>query len=139
MSATIPEAITASQYSNLLVCDPETCATLIQQRQSSRLDRYDEVWDGVYIMSPNANDELAYFASTRLRCSLERVVWSNQSGIFCELAGYEVAVQVLKHRRGAPGAVARLRIVAARDGAPLRAVGSFQQLLTRGSSCTSFA
>ena len=71
-------------------------------------------------LSADANDELAYFASTRLRCSLERVIWSNQSGIFCELAGYEVAAQVLKHRRGAPGAVARLRIVAARDGAPLR-------------------
>ena len=71
-------------------------------------------------LSQTANNELAYFASTRLRCSLERVIWSNQSGIFCELAGYEVTVQVLKHRRAAPGAVANLRIVAARDGAPLR-------------------
>lgn len=71
-------------------------------------------------LSAVASNELAYFASTRLRCALERVVWSNQSGIFCELAGYEVAAHVLKHRRGAPGSVARLRIVSAREGAALR-------------------
>lgn len=71
-------------------------------------------------LSGAASNELAYFASTRLRCALERVVWSNQSGIFCELAGYDVSAQVLKHRRGAPGGVARLRVVAAREGEALR-------------------
>jgi hypothetical protein len=59
---------------------------------------------GVY-----ANTELAYFASTRVRCAIDRVVWSG-SGVLCELQGYEVLVHVLKHRRAAPGATARLGI-----------------------------
>ncbi len=56
-----------------------------------------------------AATELAYFASTRVRCAIDRVVWSG-SGVLCELQGYEVLVHVLKHRRAAPGATARLGI-----------------------------
>jgi hypothetical protein len=67
-----------------------------------------------------ASTELAYFASTRVRCAIDRVVWSGNSGVLCELAGYEVRTQVIKHRRAAPGATARLRIVDERSGTPLR-------------------
>jgi hypothetical protein len=56
-----------------------------------------------------ANTELAYFASTRVRCAIDRVIWSG-SGVLCELQGYEVLIHVLKHRRAAPGATARLGI-----------------------------
>jgi hypothetical protein len=56
-----------------------------------------------------ANTELSYFASTRVRCAIDRVVWSG-SGVLCELQGYEVLIHVLKHRRAAPGATARLGI-----------------------------
>lgn len=57
----------------------------------------------------HATTELAYFASTRVRCAIDRVVWSG-SGVLCELQGYEVLIHVLKHRRAAPGATARLGI-----------------------------
>lgn len=67
-----------------------------------------------------AGTELAYFASTRVRCAIDRVVWSGDSGVLCELAGYEVNALVIKHRRAAPGAAARLRIVDERNGALAR-------------------
>jgi hypothetical protein len=57
----------------------------------------------------DAATELAYFASTRVGCAIERVLWSGGSGVLCELTGYEMSARVLKHRRAAPGAVARLR------------------------------
>jgi hypothetical protein len=59
----------------------------------------------------HANTELAYFASTRIRCAIDSVLWSGNGGVLRELAGYEVNAHVLKHRRAAPGATARLRII----------------------------
>ena len=58
----------------------------------------------------NANNELAYFASTRTRCAIDRVVWSGQ-GVLCEMGGYEINAHVVKHRRAASGATARLKAV----------------------------
>jgi len=40
-----------------LVTDPDLSATLIQDRQACGIDHHDEVWEGVYVMSPIANDE----------------------------------------------------------------------------------
>ncbi|HEV3155145.1 MAG TPA: hypothetical protein VGZ02_15155 [Candidatus Baltobacteraceae bacterium] len=71
-------------------------------------------------LGTQAGTELAYFASTRVRCAIERVLWSGGSGVLCELDGYEVGAHVLKHRRAAPGAVARVRIARECNGAPLR-------------------
>jgi hypothetical protein len=65
--------------------------------------------ESLLIVTPvQATTELAYFATTRVRCSLDRALWSASAGIF------------LKHRRAAPGAFARLRIVEAseRTGEP---------------------
>lgn len=56
--------------------------------------------------------ELSYFASTRVRCAIDRVVWAGK-GPMTALAGYELHAHVLKHKRAAPGAVARLQIGAA--------------------------
>jgi Uma2 family endonuclease len=41
----------------MLIDDPKLEAKLLKKRQLSGGDRYDEVWDGVYILSPLANDE----------------------------------------------------------------------------------
>lgn len=41
----------------LLVCDPKDAARMIARRKALGHDRFDEVWDGVYVMSPIANDE----------------------------------------------------------------------------------
>jgi Uma2 family endonuclease len=41
----------------LQIDDPKLVAKLLKKRRLSGGDRYDEVWDGIYIMSPLANDE----------------------------------------------------------------------------------
>jgi Uma2 family endonuclease len=41
----------------VLVCDEQIADELIAKRQASGGDRYDEVWNGVYVMSPIANNE----------------------------------------------------------------------------------
>ncbi len=40
-----------------LICDPEQVEALIRRRREMGGDRYDEVWDGLYIMSPAASPE----------------------------------------------------------------------------------
>lgn len=41
----------------LWVHDPLIASQLIAQRKTQGLDRYDEVWDGVYVMTPMAGNE----------------------------------------------------------------------------------
>jgi Uma2 family endonuclease len=41
----------------MLITDPQVEAELIADRQARGIDLYDEVWEGVYVMSPIANDE----------------------------------------------------------------------------------
>jgi Uma2 family endonuclease len=38
-------------------CDPRDAEALLQRRKALGLDRHDEVWDGVYVMAPLADDE----------------------------------------------------------------------------------
>ncbi|GAC1339287.1 MAG: hypothetical protein NVSMB14_05710 [Isosphaeraceae bacterium] len=47
----------------LLVTDPLVEEELIADRRARGIDRYDEVWEGVYVLSPLANDEHQYLAS----------------------------------------------------------------------------
>ena len=42
---------------SVVVNDENFANELIAQRQASGADRYDEVWEGVYMMSPIANNE----------------------------------------------------------------------------------
>ena len=41
----------------LLVTDPRDQQRLIAERQASGADRFDEVWEGTYVMAPLADDE----------------------------------------------------------------------------------
>lgn len=41
----------------LVICDSELSRELIDERKRLGLDGHDEVWDGVYVMSPLADDE----------------------------------------------------------------------------------
>ncbi|MDQ3440699.1 MAG: Uma2 family endonuclease [Planctomycetota bacterium] len=41
----------------LVVTDPDLRERLIAERQASGGDRFDEVWEGTYVMAPLANDE----------------------------------------------------------------------------------
>lgn len=47
----------------LLVLDPAEERELLCERRKFGRDRYDEVWDGVYVMAPNANTEHSYFVA----------------------------------------------------------------------------
>ncbi len=63
-------------------------------------------------LGAEASSELGYFASVRIRCGIERVLWTHASGPFCELAGYDIRADVLKNKRAAPGTTATIRVVA---------------------------
>lgn len=41
----------------MLVTDPDVQEKLKAEREASGADQYDEVWEGVYMMAPLANDE----------------------------------------------------------------------------------
>src|SRR3954447_17014842 len=47
----------------LLVMDPKVEERLKAEREESGADQHDEVWDGVYVMSPLPNNEHQYLAS----------------------------------------------------------------------------
>lgn len=68
------------------------------------------------VLGLEAANELGYFASARVRCSLTRVFWTHASGPFCELAGYNIRCAVIKNKRAAPGASATIRAIAKKPG-----------------------
>ncbi len=76
----------------------------------SRLGALAKKSDALLLTLGQASTELGYFASTRVRCAIDRIFWTEGSGVLRELAGYEVCTQVFKHRRSALGAVVHLRI-----------------------------
>ena len=57
----------------ILNVDPIELARLIRERRECGGDRYDEVWDGVYVMSPladNVHQELGYLLSRAIHSGL---------------------------------------------------------------------
>jgi Uma2 family endonuclease len=48
---------------SVLVHDPHVAARIKAEREASEASKYDEVWDGVYVMSPLPNIEHQYFAA----------------------------------------------------------------------------
>lgn len=98
----------------------------------------------LFALGVHASTELAYFASTRLRCAIDSVVWSGEPGVLCELAGYDVSAHVLKARRSAPGATAHLHVVDERIShaalrsrarvSPVRGTSAVRQYASSGSA-----
>ena len=43
-------------FSRMLILDPARIEDIIRQRQDLGIDHHDEVWDGVYVMPPLANN-----------------------------------------------------------------------------------
>lgn len=58
---------------SVMVNDPDFASELIADRQARQIDRYDEVWEGVYMMSPLANNEHQSLA-TELSIAIGSVV-----------------------------------------------------------------
>ena len=80
---------------DLLILDPTDQDRIIAQRQGSGLDRFDEVWNRVYVMSPLAHNEHQQIVSGFDRC-FGAVIADRKLGIVqpganvCELAdGWE--------------------------------------------------
>jgi Uma2 family endonuclease len=74
-----------------LITDPQLEHDLIEQRRRSGADRYDEVWDGVYVMGPLADNEhqgLAMGISAALYAALE------EAGLGTVYAGVNVSDRV---------------------------------------------
>ena len=40
----------------MVILDPNLCQSIIQHRQEAGIDKYDEVWNGVYVVPPLANN-----------------------------------------------------------------------------------
>ena len=62
----------------LLICDQRLADELIAQRQAFGGDRFDEVWDGVYVMSPAPNIEHQNLATKIGGIIMSRVDWNDQ-------------------------------------------------------------
>lgn len=63
---------------SVLIQDATIVAALLEQRRTSGRDRYDEVWDGVYVMSPMADNEHQDLA-TELAAILRTIIdWRGQ-------------------------------------------------------------
>jgi Uma2 family endonuclease len=56
-----------------LIVDPRVSERLIRERRAHGADQYDEVWGGVYVMSPAPNDEHQELATRLARPLLEIV------------------------------------------------------------------
>lgn len=56
-SASTHTTFPTSGYSAALVLDDTVSEELIRDRQERGIDQHDEVWEGVYVMSPIADDE----------------------------------------------------------------------------------
>ena len=62
-----------------MIYDPEWERELLAVREANGADRYDEVWEGVYVMSPMPNDEHQLIVS-RLTRILDEVITDNNTG-----------------------------------------------------------
>ena len=56
-----------------LIVDPRVSERLINERRARGADRFDEVWEGVYVMAPAPNDEHQEIATHLARALLEAV------------------------------------------------------------------
>lgn len=73
---------------SVMINDEAFASELIAQRQAAGIDRYDEVWEGVYMMSPIANNEHQSLA-TELSIAIGTVIDWKQLG--STLAGANVS------------------------------------------------
>lgn len=78
-----------------LVTDPEIQSRLRQERQATGADRFDEVWEGVYVIAPLPNNEHQHLA-TRLATILDLIL--GLPGLGAVRAGINLADQAVDWR-----------------------------------------
>jgi Uma2 family endonuclease len=81
----------------VFVCDREERARLIARRRHTGADRFDEVWDGVYVMSPQANDEHQDIA-TKLGTVLTIVMMWSGLGLV-RIGGVNISDRIMRWKR----------------------------------------
>jgi hypothetical protein len=64
-------------------------------------------------LGEHAGNELGYFSSVRVRFHIANVHWTDTFGPHSQLAGYEIQAEVIKNKRAAPGASAKISVSAA--------------------------
>lgn len=62
-----------------LITDPEVEHEILQQRRKSGGDRYDEVWEGVYIMAPMPNDNHQELVNALVTIFQSELGWSGDA------------------------------------------------------------
>ena len=65
-----------------LVTDPQLAAGLIAERQANGTDKFDEVWEGVYVMSPLANNQHQYLVKELTTILTLSVDWARLGQTF---------------------------------------------------------
>src|SRR3954465_728454 len=65
----------------LMVLDPTDEKRLRAEREASGADRYDEVWDGVYVIAPVANNEHRDVQSALAAAILSAVGWGGRARV----------------------------------------------------------
>jgi Uma2 family endonuclease len=73
---------------SILINDEAFAVEVLERRRVSGADRYDEVWDGVYVMSPMANNEHQALA-TEFAAAISTII--NWRGLGRTLAGANVS------------------------------------------------
>jgi Uma2 family endonuclease len=66
----------------LLVTDPLFEESLRAEREASGADRYDEVWDGVYVVSPNPNIDHQEIVANLTGVFLQLLGWNRREKVF---------------------------------------------------------
>ena len=73
---------------SILIHDPTIAGPLLEQRRQSGLDRLDEVWEGVYVMSPLADNEHQSLVTELASILASEIDWK---GLGRTLAGANVS------------------------------------------------
>ncbi|WP_166827820.1 Uma2 family endonuclease [Thalassoroseus pseudoceratinae] len=90
MSSTIEQTEILEEYAELRIQDRSVLTSVIRERRKNGSDRYDEVWDGVYIVSPLANNELQNLITQLAAIMTATVQWASHGHVF---AGVNVSDQ----------------------------------------------
>ena len=64
-----------------IIGDPELAKRLIAERQATGQDKYDEVWDGVYVMAPMANPEHQIIVTELSTVLVVAIKWSGLGSV----------------------------------------------------------
>lgn len=99
---------------SVLVCDSLLADRLIAERRASGGDRFDEVWEGVYVMSPLANNEHRYIA-TRLVTVLSHFLLVPEEGQIFAGCNVSDRIEQWEHNYRCPDVAVFLPTNPARD------------------------